>query len=146
MLAGESQFLNEVDNSDYGEGLREFFKLCRGLELTFGCGSVGLSIRVNTAGTTKPLSVAWLFPPGKSGWMGLTDLSLGFDTSSAVPISSVQGVLDWYLKAVGALPGAKAVKPKFLKAWTFSPQAFQANQQSLTEILVELVHRLSEQA
>ena len=138
--------MGEVDSLDYQKSLHEFFELCRGLGLTFAWGSAGVSIRVHIADTTKPVSIAWLFPPGRAGWMGLTDLSLGFDISSAAPIAPIQGALDWYFQAVGALPGAKAVKPKFLKAWTFSPQAFQANQQSLTEILVELVHRLSEQA
>ena len=40
-------------------------------------GSTGVSIRMRCSAWKWPVSVAWLFPPEVSGWMGLTDISFG---------------------------------------------------------------------
>ena len=40
-------------------------------------GSTGVSIRMRCTGWKWPVSVAWLFPPEVSGWMGLTDITFG---------------------------------------------------------------------
>jgi len=145
-VLSETQFLDQVDDQDYRASLREFFELCHGLSLALAWGSVGVSVRLDSVDTQKPFSVAWLFPPNRVGWMGLTDLSLGYDILAVALSPQVQAVLDWYLDAVSALPSAEVVRRKSVKASKFSPQAFKTIQQPLAEILAELVRRVREQA
>ena len=40
-------------------------------------GSSGVSIRMRCSAWKWPVTVAWLFPPSVSGWMGLTNISFG---------------------------------------------------------------------
>ena len=40
-------------------------------------GSSGVSIRMRCSAWKWPVSVAWLFPPSVSGWMGLTNITFG---------------------------------------------------------------------
>lgn len=48
-------------------------------------GTKGVSIRSEGPGETKPISVAWIFPSGASGWMGLKDFTFGYSLSGDVP-------------------------------------------------------------
>ena len=67
----EGRLLEQVDDDQYRESLRQLFEFCRGLNLSTPWGSVGTSIRMNTPDYREPLSIGWVFPPGRSGWMGL---------------------------------------------------------------------------
>ena len=58
--------------------------------------SVGASIRVPTPDTPEPLSIGWVFPPGRSGWIGLKDVTLGVDIVSASKRLSVERSIDSY--------------------------------------------------
>ena len=42
-------------------------------------GSSGVSIRIRCKLWPQPVSVAWLFPPGVSGWMGFRNITVGAD-------------------------------------------------------------------
>ena len=80
----EARFLDQVVDEQYRESLRQLFELCRGLGLSIPWGSVGASIRITTTDMPEPLSIGWVFPPGRPGWMGLKDVTLGVDTNSAL--------------------------------------------------------------
>lgn len=47
---------------------------------TIRWGRVGISLRGRSSHHNRPIAVAWLFPPGRSGWRGLRDLTLGYET------------------------------------------------------------------
>jgi len=145
-LIGETEFLDGLADGGYRDALRELFELCRGLGLRFEWGSAGASIRVQTVDRGEPLTIAWLFPPGQPGWMGLTDLTLGFDPASAKYTPSAVGALEQYLGAVKGLPGVEPVKSKLLQGCRFTPELVGAHQQQLAEILAELVRRINAQA
>lgn len=145
-LISEGQFLNGLTDDEYRDALREFFELCRGLGLRFEWGSAGTSIRLQTSDRTEPLTIAWLFPPKKLGWMGLRDLTLGFDPMSAERTPSARGALDRYSEAVGNLDGVEQVKSKFIRGYRLNPSVVICLQTQLAEIIAELVRQTNEQA
>ncbi len=71
--------------------------------------------------------------------MGLSDVSLGFDPSSAEKTPSVQAALEAYLSAVAALPGAEPVKTTWLRAHHLSPPVVVRQRRRIAEILANVV-------
>lgn len=143
---GEAQFLEKFAADGYRRVAQDFLTFCSGLGLRVEAGATGRSIRVPTPDRPEPLSIAWLFPPGVAGWYGLTDLTLGFDPSSAEKTPSVTGFLEQYLGRVQALPNATMAKSKGLQAYRLSPEAMTRNLQQIREVLAELVKQVSEVA
>jgi hypothetical protein len=79
--------LAAVDDVGYREVLEEVLECGRGLQLSFEAGAVGFSIRVAVPDRSEPVSLGWLFPPGVSGWMGLTEFNLGCDGNTVGKLS-----------------------------------------------------------
>jgi len=136
----EAKLLEAVTDERYRTMLREFLETCRGLGFRFEWGSAGVSVRVPTPDRPEPLTVAWLFPPGRSGWVGLTDLNLGWDRWSADQNPSIQPVLEEYLQSIRGLSGAESAKAKNLRETVYhlSPDSAIRNFDSLREILATL--------
>src|SRR5215469_5780049 len=78
--ASETSFLAALDDDAYRQALSDIFDSCRALGLTFAWGTKGASIRIATPDRSEPLSIGWIFPAGAS-WLGLTHLTLGYDSS-----------------------------------------------------------------
>jgi hypothetical protein len=138
---GEEDFLGAVGDAAYRDALRQLFGVCRGLDLRFEWGSLGSSIRLPTADQVEPLTVAWVFPPGRSGWMGLTDLTLGVDTTSAARHPSAGPALERYRARAAALPGALPASPGTVRGIRLPPGAVVDARPQLAEILAELVQQ-----
>jgi hypothetical protein len=138
--------LEQIENGAYREALQELLEVCRGLGLRFSWGTAGTSIRVPISSRKNPLSVAWLFPPGVSGWMGLLDLTLGFDSNSAGETPSLASALEDYVEKVAALPGVKPAKPDWHHGYHLIPEATVRNRHQIADILAELVQQVSEEA
>ena len=79
----EARFLEQIEDDTYRQTIQELLEVCHGLGLRIGRGKRGLTIRLLTSDRREPITIAWLFPPGVSGWMGLIDLTLGFDSGAA---------------------------------------------------------------
>lgn len=139
----EWRFLEAINDESYREALRGLLEACHGFGLRFEWGTVGVSIRLLTPDRAEPLTIAWLFPAGGIGWMGLSNLSLGYDPSSAEKTPSVHGALDAYMGAVERLDGASTVKAQWLRAREFGPDAIRKNLHQIVEILAELVRSVS---
>ena len=140
----ETQLLAQVQEGSYRECLTDILAACRGLGLRLNWGSAGTSIRVPVPEMPGPLTIAWLFPPGKSGWMGLQDLTLGFDPSSAANAASVHDVLEEYLSAVMRLPGVEEGKVQGLRVYHLPPEATVSAKDDIIEILAKLVGRIND--
>jgi hypothetical protein len=135
--ASEASFLAALDDEAYRQALSDIFDACRALGLTFEWGTKGSSIRLATPDRSEPLSVGWIFPAGSS-WLGLTHLTLGYDSSSARHAPSVAGALDSYLEQVSRIAGARAVTSKTLKAFTWTPPQVTAVRTQIIEALEAL--------
>jgi hypothetical protein len=140
----EGAFLDGLHDQAYASALRELFEVCRGLNLRFGWSTLGVSIRVPTPDRAEPLSIGWLFPPGKLGWYGLTDLSLGYDPASAEKTPSVRPALDRYVDRVSKLASAQPAKTPKLRAYGLSPSTFVTIASQVLETLAELVREINE--
>lgn len=145
VVLDEVRFLEQVKDDAYREALQGLLKDCRELGLRFSWGPAGTSIRVPILNRKNPLSVAWLFPPGVSGWMGLLDLTLGF-SDSAGETPSVASALEDYVEKVAALPGVEPAKPDWHHGYHLEPEVTVRNHHRINDVLAELVQRLSEEA
>lgn len=139
----EAQCLNQIEDPQYRDTLSQMFELCRGLGLSIAWGSAGASIRLPTLDMLEPLSIGWVFPPGRSGWMGLKDVSLGVDIISSSKRSSAQKSIDAYIASVGNISGVEQIKVKGLKGFRLSPDSLTRGGQEVSEILAELVRSVN---
>lgn len=139
----EARFLEQIANEDHREALREILQGCHGLGLKLRWGSAGTSIRMRVPGVARLVSVGWLFPPDVSGWMGLTDLTLGFDEESLNQYAP--SAFKDYTRKVSELPGAEEAKPKWLNGHHLSPRATVENRHRIVEILANLTRQVSGQ-
>jgi hypothetical protein len=144
-LTNEAAFLEQIGDEGYRELVEEFFDHCRFAGLRFEWGSLGVSLRAPSPFRREPLTVGWVFPPGRAGWMGLKDVTLGLDPGSAEQLKGAEATLEWYLRAVSEIESAEPVKTGNLKAYHFPPAAFASRKSRLEEILTDLVHRLNEE-
>lgn len=137
----EVQFLERIEDDAYRETIRDLLDVCHGLGLQIPWGSVGTSIRMTSSDRPRPLSIAWLFPPGVSGWSGLTDLTLGYtDDQENLPRS-----VENYIDRVSRLPGVEVAKPKEIHGYRLSPETTIQNHHQIVEILAELVSQSGEE-
>ena len=140
----ESRFLEQVADEDHRGALREILEGCRGLGLQLPWGTAGTSIRILISGVSKPVSIGWLFPPKVSGWMGLTDLTLGFEEGAwAQHVPSALSAFEDYVNRVSELPGAEPAKPEWLNGYRLSPRATIDNRHRIVEILAKLTREIS---
>ena len=108
-------------------------------------GSAGVSIRIATPDRPEPLTIGWIFPPGRLGWMNLTDLSLGYDPWSANHHPSIQDALATYLGQLSQLSGAKPATTKNLKNTVFrlTPEVGMEHHKTIVNMLAELARKAS---
>jgi len=135
------RFFESLESDEYRHALENLFEVCRGLGLRFEWQSLGTSIRIRTPDRTEPLSIGWAFPPGKAGWYGLRDLTLGYDPASAAGAPSMRSVLDWYTTELQRLPGVQAPRSSKIQGVNLVPQVTIQLQGRLEEVLAELVRR-----
>ena len=75
-------FLDSIKDIDYRFALEQFLVSVESLGLVIFWGTSGVSFRTKVGTNSVPISMGWLFSPGTTGWMGLRDLTLGYDPAS----------------------------------------------------------------
>lgn len=70
-------FLEQFDDFKVREATERLFKVADRKGVSFSWGPSGVSIRVLSPLWQTPVTVAWLFAPGKPGWMRTRDFSFG---------------------------------------------------------------------
>lgn len=133
--ASEDQLLEAIADDAYRESVREVLQLVRGLRAQLEWGSAGVSIRIAVPDRSEPVTVAWLFPPGRSGWMGLTDLTLGFDRNSVGEDWQALPALKRYVAAAGEVEGVEPVKITWLQAWHVPPEVLTSRFEEVSAVL-----------
>ncbi len=139
-LATEAAFLDAIADDGHRDVAERFFEACRGLNLRFEWGSKGTSIRLKTPDKPEPVSIAWAFPPGVGGWMGLTDLTLGYDPTQASSAPSAIGALDRYVASIGHIVGTLPTNKGGLRAHTVPAQVLATSYTALVDAVAELVN------
>jgi len=137
----ETMFLEQITDPTYREAVERFFETCHGLELRFEWGVRGPSIRLLTPHKREPISLAWAFPSGVPGWMGLRDITFGYDVTQASAAEGAHAALAEYELAIRQLVGARDPHKKDLKVFSFEPAAFVRELDSIIEALAAVVEQ-----
>ena len=138
-IINEARFLEGIDDAEYKAALQRIIGQCHEFGLKFEWGALGTSIRVTV--DSKPISVAWLFPPGRVGFMGLTDVTLGYDLTQIQRIPEVASGFETYIQAVAALPGATPARPQAVDGHTFPPEAVVRSVGEIVEALAAIAKK-----
>jgi hypothetical protein len=135
----ETSFLEQITDVAYREAVERLFETCHGLELRFEWGARGPSIRLLTPYKTEPISLVWAFPPGVQGWMGLRDVTFGYDVTQASAAEGAHAALAEYELAISHLAGAYNPHKKDLKVYSFQPAAFVRELDNIIEAVAAVV-------
>jgi hypothetical protein len=136
-IDGPDDFLSRIPDQKYRDALGHIFNVADslyGLEVFWG--TTGCSLRVVAPGRGL-LSIGWIFPPGISSWMGLSDLTLGWDQKAqGITLSEHDlAVLKKYFEALSSFGGDARPSSGVIRGWTFQPQATMAHAPGLAEVI-----------
>ena len=107
-------------------------------------GSTGFSVRARCGAWPYPVSVAWLFPPTASGWMGLTDISFGEAISDydPPPNDQLRSLLGRWADQFSGDNFTKKVASKKINVWTLDYDAAAENIEQLADRLAGVLSEL----
>jgi hypothetical protein len=125
-----------IDDPAYAEAVGRLLDAAEATGLTVWWGTSGLSLRLSNPESGPAASVGWFFPPGVGGWLGLTDLVLGFDPNSPA-YGPLRDVLDSYVSQIRAL-GGDAQTNGGLAAQHFDPALIASRTGDIIAILESL--------
>lgn len=112
-------FLEELPNDEARLVTEKILTAADAAGATLYWGSTGFSIRMRSNAFRYPISVAWLYPPGVTGWNGLTDISFGTALFGYDPPPEEN--LRTFLKAwVDEFRRHDFANPTAIDAWTIS--------------------------
>lgn len=147
-LAGIDDFVDNITDDGYRHVLHDLLEsFAKVDDLTVFWGTAGCSLRVAIPGRS-PLSVGWLFPPGTQGWMGLTDVTLGWYQDAnglSLPPDARDG-LETYRACVEAFTGGVKPKSASIRGRTFPPLAVMQHADQVLEAVRDVAIRLVEAA
>ena len=105
-------------------------------------GTQGLSVRIRCSVWQQPVSVAWLFPPSVSGWMGLRNISLGSAMFDYDPPEALRAILERWVGQFSADEFATDSSGKGFKTWSVDYEAATRNIEVLERRLVAVLAEL----
>ena len=106
----------------------------------FEWGSVGVSVRVGTPAWSQPVTIAWWFPPGRSGWLGLHDLVFGAPLWLESP--AIDEVLDRYAESFDGGPGTPVTVEGYVAGRAFHASELESGWSSVIERIRRVVAEL----
>jgi hypothetical protein len=139
----EANLLAQIGDERYAFAVREFFERCRALDLAFGWGTVGASIRVKTPARAEPVTAAWFFPPDKSGWMGFKDMQAGYDRVTLAKLPSILAEFERYAKAIEQIPEGEDLNKNWFHGRHLSPDAFIKQSEQILDALTTLANEVN---
>lgn len=98
------------------------------LGATFEFGPSGVSVRARTPAHRQPVTVAWIYAPGKEGWMRTKAVTLGHGLDSGTTDAHLRRTLDEYYERLAALPGSDDASGKGVRArwWSYEASVARA--------------------
>lgn len=137
--ATEAEFLASIASDAYRKSLQDLFQWCRLQQLSFEWGTRGTSIRLRNRDRSEPISIAWAFPTGAPGWMGLTNVSFGFDATTAAATPSLAGPLQEYVTVLRGIDGGIRVERKSLTAAELDERTLPIHLEEIKAAIASLV-------
>ena len=105
-------------------------------------GPQGLSIRMRCSVWQHPVSVAWLFPPGVSGWMGLRNISFGSGIDEEDLPQELRTLLEQWVGHFSADDFARNSSPKGMTTWSVDYEAAARRIETLERRLAKVLSEL----
>ena len=125
-LHTRESLLAEFPEGATRDAARELLDRARAAGAVLAFGSSGVSIRVRCPAWQHPLvTVAWLFPPGVSGWMSMRDFTFGaaiFSGYDPAPSPALSDVLRSYAARFEAEPWAHDASATGTLSWRVAPE------------------------
>lgn len=143
-LAGVDDFLAPITEDEYRHVARDLLEGLGAIEgLTIFWGTTGCSLRVPLS-NRSPLSIGWLFPPGPSRWMGLSDVTLGwYEDANGLALSATGlEALHSYRAQLTATGAGQKPSSGSIQGLTFSPAEVIHHAESLRQAVEAVVARL----
>lgn len=100
------------------QALNKLLDYATELELSFGWGTSGVSIRLRSP--SGPKTIAWLYPPNGPGYRGLTGITLGYE-KRVFPKDPPSYFRD-YVEMASQLPGGTGVPSDSIEGSKISPK------------------------
>ncbi|MCP4896361.1 MAG: hypothetical protein GY906_05245 [bacterium] len=139
----EDQLLAHLEDPSLRATIQDIFAAVKSAGGIINVGSKGASIRVPVESQSEPVSIAWVNPPGEAGWMGLTDLVLGFGKGDTKPFDLPERpVLERYVEAVSAIEGVTPAKPAGIFGYTVSSDRTPALKDEIIESMRRVIAEL----
>jgi hypothetical protein len=143
-LAGIEDFLAPITDDEYRHEVRDLLEGLGAIEgLTIFWGTSGCSLRVPMS-NRSPLSIGWLFPPGPSRWMGLSDVTLGwYEDANGLNLSDqAQQALDAYRADLTAIGSGEQPSSASIRGLTFAPPSVIQHSERLRQAVESVVDGL----
>lgn len=138
-LLDRETFLSIEGDETRRHELDAFFEFLSGMGFVMYWGTTGAAIKLPASASAGPLSVGWVHPSGVTGWMGLTQLALGYDLGSAAQRPALMPALDSYVASLALIDGGKPAKAKNLAAVVFDADAEATHGPEIKDLLAELM-------
>ena len=90
------------------------------------------------------MTLGWLFPPGRSGWMGLTDLTLGYDPATVAKFSGGQSLFERYAELVSKVRGSEPLKTAAVTGRKLPPACVLSEGDAVSNLLTTIVKDVRE--
>jgi hypothetical protein len=125
------------------DAVDQLLKAATAAGASFEWGPSGVSIRARTPAQSQPVTVAWIYAPGKYGWMKTRDISFGHGLDYPSTAPRLRAVLDdYYEKLVNAGLGLDASSKGVRARWLAPAQAVERLQE-LTVLLTSVIRELA---
>ncbi|MCH7740596.1 MAG: hypothetical protein IIC93_10695 [Chloroflexi bacterium] len=132
--------VQSIERDDYRGFIDRLFSKCQSLGLKAEPGDLGTSWRIETP---KRVTVLWYFPSGRSGWMGLKDLTFGYDHSQADGIPEQNAAaLRRYAQSLSEL-GAEDSGKDWISGIRFNPDSVLTAESAVFDALDNLAASIS---
>lgn len=140
-MTGSSLLDSFVEGTDR-DVVNTLIKTATAAGASFEWGPSGVSIRARTPAQTPPVTVAWIYAPGKYGWMKTRDISFGHGLDYPTTAPELRDVLErYYQDLVTAGIGADASSKGVHARWLTPTQAAERLPQ-LTALLTKVIQTL----
>ena len=117
--------------------------VARALGASFEPGPSGMSIRAQTPAHRQPVTVAWIFAPGKPGWMKTRDISLGHGLDYPTTDPVLHATLEAYYEALVEAGIGTEASAKGVHARSITPDAAYLSLEELSGRLVHIIKALA---
>lgn len=140
-----TKFLSRYTDEPYRQAMETFINAVSAEPvLKLQWGPAGVSFRARVAFRSEPVSLGWAFPPGTPvTWMGLRDLTLGFETRFEELSGGIREVLQTYYHELSTIDRATPATAEGMRIMRFDGPALSQSWSRAAEVIAAAATGLS---